>query len=62
MKYFMVKYSNDLSKKGSIVRMIVMCKYKLGKAINKISEKTHQKKIVKTHVKHGVQKVNKCEK
>ena len=39
-----------------------MHKYELGKETNKTSEKTHQKKIVNIHMKHGVEQVNKCEK
>ena len=62
MNDFMIQYSDDLDIKGSITRMIVMRKCELGKAINKRSEKTHQKKIVKIHMNHGDKQVNKCEK
>lgn len=38
--------------------MIVMHKCEVGKAINKRSEKTHQKKV-KIHMKNRVEQVNK---
>jgi hypothetical protein len=42
--------------------MIVMRKCKLGKAINKRTEKTHQKKIVKVGMRHNQIEENKFQK
>ena len=52
MKKFKLKYTDDVSMKGSIARMIVVRKCELGKVINKRAERTHQKKILKTRYKH----------
>ena len=51
MKKFKLRYAEDVSMKGSIARMIVIRKCELGKVINKRTEKTHQKKILKTRYK-----------
>ena len=51
MKKFKLKYTDDVSIKGLIARMIVMRKYELGKVINKRAERMHQKKILKTRSK-----------
>ena len=62
LKQFKIKYADELEIKGSIARMIVMRKCELGKAINKRSEKTHQKKIVKVRMKHNQSNENKFQK
>ena len=48
MKNFNLKYDDDATTKGSIARMIVLRKCELAKVVNKRSENTHQKKILKT--------------
>ena len=51
MEKFKLKYTDDVYTKGSIARMIVMRKCEWGKLINKRTERTHQKKILKTRHK-----------
>ena len=48
MKKFKLKYTDDVSIKGLIARMIVTRKYELEKVINKRVERTHQNEILKT--------------
>ena len=52
MKKFKLKYTKDQTK-GSIARMIVLRKGELAKVINKRSESTHQKKILKIRCEFG---------
>ena len=53
MKNFKLKYAGDLDINRSIACMIIMRKCQLGKVINKRSEKTYQKKIVKIRMKNN---------